>query len=189
MSRTIFFCVLLLILGACDSGSSPSSSGASAASSSTTEHLVCIEKGGVETGQSPEPSLRVESQTVAAHYGFGTRESCPWSIEDDTAPTVAALDGGTLPGLDGGGDVDVAVATGTPMSVSISPWSDEIIVDYFNWSELGEPGAGSEVEPTEIGPGLWRLELSPDPGDYVLSLRYHWDYGEDSWGWHIRVLG
>ena len=189
MSRAILFCVLLVVLGSCQSDSPPSSSEASAASSSTTEHLVCIEKGAVETGRNPKPLLRVEDHDVSAHYGFGTRESCPWSIEDGTAPTVMSLDGGTLPGLDGSGDVDVEVVIGTPLTVSISPWSEDITIDFFNWSELGEPRAGREVDSTEVEPGLWRLDVSPDPGDYVLSLRFHWEYGEDSWAWHIRVVG
>jgi len=189
MNRAVLSCVLLLLLGACQSDSSPSSSEVTVAATSTAEHLACMEKGGVETGQSPQPLLHVENQTLAAHYGFGNRAPCPGQVVGSTATTLMAMDGGTLPGLDGGGDVDVEIVTGTPLTVSISPWSDDLTLDFFNWIELGEPGAGRDVGLTGVGPGLWRLDVSPDPGDYVLSLGLHWKYGEDSWGWHIRVLG
>lgn len=190
MNRAILLCVLLCVLGACESDSSPSSSQDQVASSSTTgnEHLACVEEGGFETGEIPEPLLRVEGQDVSAHYVSGYRAPCPEQVVEGTATTLMALDGGTLPGPDGGGDVDVEVVTGTPLTVSIRPWSEDITVDFIHSSELSDPGVGRDVSWAEVGPGLWRLDVSPDPGDYVLSLRFHWEYGEDSWGWHIRVV-
>jgi hypothetical protein len=141
---------------------------------------------GIETGQAPKPVLHAGDQTVSAHYGYGYRASCPWLLEDSTEPTLMAFDGGTLPGLDGGPDVDVEVVTGTPLTVSVDPWSEDVTLDYFHWSELS--GGGRDLTSTEVGSGLWRLDVAPDPGDYVLSVQFHWEYGEDSWAWHIRVV-
>ena len=189
MNRAVPLCVLLLILGACQADSSPMSTESAAASSPTTEHLACVDEDGTEIGQIPRPFLHVENETVAAHYASGYRTPCPGQTVEGTVTTLMALDGGTLPGLDGNGDVDVEVATGTPLTVSVSPWNEGITIDFFSWSDLGEPGAGREVGLIDVEPGEWRLDVSPDPGDYVLTLRFHWDYGEDTWAWHFRVLG
>jgi hypothetical protein len=181
MNRTILFCVVLCLLSACESGSSSPNSDAPASSVSPTgdEHLSCVGEGGVETGQSPLPVLHIEDRDIPAHYGFGTRESCPWLVDDGITSNVIAIDGGTV------GGVDAEVAAATQLTVSVRRWSDDITIDSFGWRGSGEE---QQITPAETEPGQWDLTTPTEPGEYGLSLRFHWDYGEDSWFWSIRVV-
>lgn len=181
MTRTILFCVLLCVLAACDSNTSTPSSQTPVVSVSPTgdEHLSCVGEDGVETGQIPLPFLHVENVEIPAHYGSGTRESCPWLVEDGITSNVIAIDGGTV------GGVDAEVPADAQLTVSVRRWSDDITIDSFGWSASGDE---QQITPAETEPGQWELTTPADPGEYGLSLRFHWDYGEDTWFWSIRVV-
>jgi hypothetical protein len=183
MNRAALLCVLLCVLGACQSDSSASSGGTSVAPTSTrADDLACMEEGGNEVGQTPRPVLHVGDQTFTAHYAFGDRTPCPWLVEEGAVTTLAALDG---VGVE---EVDVEVVPGAQVTVSVEAWSDRITVDFLGWSELGSSEKEGRLTPTEVEPGVWKVDAPPEPGDYVLSLRLLWEYGQDTWGWRIKVI-
>lgn len=149
------------------------------ASVETSSHPPCHTNTGMEEGRL-RAVLHLGDERVEANYIAGTRQLCPWLVEDATVTTIAALDGAGVV------EPDLTVEPNTELTLVVSGWSTQIS-HQISWIPLDPSDGQHEPTLTYADRGAWNLDAPDRPGDYILELRLDWEYGSDQWGWRIIV--